>query len=84
MDDNHTFQRARSVKKERRKDDHIDKAVRNLQYSGENIRVGTGRIGGGRGKGVGSFQIGGLSKNKNNRSANVTYGRVKYPSPRLV
>ena len=27
MDDNHTFQRATSVKKERRKDDHIDKAV---------------------------------------------------------
>ena len=27
MDDNHTFQRATSVKKERRKGDHIDKAV---------------------------------------------------------
>lgn len=64
MDDNHTFQKATSVKKERRKDDHIDKAVRNLQCSGENIRVGTARIRGGRGKGgrgkgVGSFQKGG-------------------------
>jgi len=49
VDDNHTFQRATSVKKERGEDDHIEKGV---------IRVRAGRIRGWRGKGVGSFQKG--------------------------